>query len=171
MNGKTEHTFHDHSPRWACLAFGEDAHILGRKFPQDSIQADDLIRRGLPAELVEGLAALPCIQKDATFQGVFGITRKTYRAHLNGGLRLSSKTSNAVWRFAMIFGRLHGALKDRDAVQRWLCTAQPNRLSGKTPLALLSTGPGLDAVAACIASLGHPNNSQFPSGRHHPASM
>lgn len=160
MNGTNEPDLHDHSPWWAYLAFGEDAGILGKRFPQDPVQADVLIRRGLPPQAAEGLVALPCLQHEPVFQALFGITQRTYRDHLNIGLPLSPRTSDMIWRFAMIFGRLQAALGGRDEAQAWLCRPMA-RLSGKPPLALLPTGPGQAAVSACLCDLEARRDSQL----------
>ena len=148
----------------AYLAFDTDIHILGSRKPKTLVEADHIIRAGIPAELAEGIAALPCLQNDQHFLTVFGIQRSTYRSYLQAGICLSKKSSSRIWSFATILGRLENALDSRDAAQYWLITAN-DRISGKFPLDLLSTSAGTKCVEECIDDIENEKirNHAFPA--------
>lgn len=146
-----EHPQPDKQVTRALIAFEDDSAVLAHR-PVTLLDVDALVHEGFPSELVEGLAALPCLQDDAVFASVFGLTRSTYRAYLNGGLPLSRASSDRLWCFAVVFGHLQEIFEDRDKAQDWLIQPHPD-LGDHSPLSLLASAAGFRRIEDVLDSL------------------
>jgi len=107
------------------------------------------VREGLPFESFTSLRTSLQVSTDELAR-LLGIPRRTLtkRQH-DGSFNLSE--SNALSRVARIYGEAVSFFEDEDEARTWLKTSLP--ALGGTPLSLLDTDPGAEAVSVLLRQL------------------
>lgn len=125
--------------------------ILGRGIGS-RLEAHERIKSGFPVAALEALAAaIGLIKSDDEFQQVLGVSKRTVHRKGAGTKPLSSDQSSKAWKIAEIFAlaeRVHG----KEEAQRWMETPAYT-LGGETPINLLSTTAGIEAVETYLMQI------------------
>ena len=118
----------------------------------------DMVREGVPADYVEGLATSMAIPKEKLYRTI-GVARPTVDRKIRQRKRLSQDESERVMGIARLIGlaqslvHASGGPQDFDAA-RWLASwlyGPHNALGGKRPAELMDTSEGRSLIAALLA--------------------
>ena len=92
--------------------------------------------------------------KDKMFAKIIGVSDRTLTRTRKKKTSLDPVASDRFYRTAKVLGLAVAVLEDLPRAVRWLQREQPG-LEGKTPLALLDTEPGTQAVETLLTQLEH----------------
>lgn len=125
---------------------------LGRRAPKTEFDLIALVRKGVPYRaLASAKAALEVSNDDLS---KFLNLKKRTLARRRGEERLTADESERLVRLARVAARAEEVLGDRPAALRWI--RKPNRaLGGASPIELLDTDLGLDAVLNVLGRIEH----------------
>ena len=133
----------------ASLLFGESARALRSR---SSLEWVAVVRRGISADAVDSLVALVGITQ-AELAGALGISPRTLVRRKKEGV-LSSEESAKLLRLARVVVRAQEVFEDLTAALDWL-TSPNAALAGATPLSLLDTDIGAEAVFDTLGRIEH----------------
>lgn len=123
-----------------------------RAKPRATVDLISVIRRGLPATVIEVLTKSVKLSH-AELARALGIPERTLARRKREGL-LSSEESGKLLRLARVVGRANEVFEDPAAALHWL--KFPNAaLSGATPLSVLDTDIGAEAVMNTLGRIEH----------------
>ena len=132
-------------------------HLLGQRTPKgksSELVARDLVRKGLPANVIGRLAEAFGASADEIL-ALIGLSRATgYRqkARRTGGLR--AVHSDRAFRLARVLTLAQSVLEDDQNAREWF--REPNRaLRGERPIELLDTEAGTEQVVRVLNHLEH----------------
>lgn len=111
-----------------------------------------LIREGIPAASIDALCKTLRI-KQSDLAATLGIPERTLARRKKEG-QLHSDESAKLIRLARVVGRAHEVFEDLDAGLDWL-KSRNAALSGATPLSLLDTDIGAEAVLDTLGRIEH----------------
>jgi putative toxin-antitoxin system antitoxin component (TIGR02293 family) len=122
-----------------------------RTAPKTEFDLIALVRKGVPYRaLASAKAELDVSNEDLSLLGM----KKRTLARRRGEERLTADESERLVRLARVAARAEEVLGDRGAALRWL--RKPNRALGQaSPLELLDTDLGLDAVLGVLGRVEH----------------
>lgn len=111
-----------------------------------------LVRQGLPAASLDSLVRFTRIAR-SELAGALAIPERTLARRKREGV-LSPEESAKLVRFAQIVERADEVFESADTALAWLKTVNP-ALSGVTPLSLMDTDIGADAVLDTLGRIEH----------------
>ena len=120
--------------------------------PRSSLEWVAVVRRGISADAVDSLVALVGITQ-AELAGALGISPRTLVRRKKEGV-LSSEESAKLLRLARVVVRAQEVFEDLTAALDWL-TSPNAALAGATPLSLLDTDIGAEAVFDTLGRIEH----------------
>ncbi|MGH8194062.1 MAG: type II RES/Xre toxin-antitoxin system antitoxin [Woeseiaceae bacterium] len=125
--------------------------VLGVK-PRSRLDWIEVIRRGIPARAVESLQEKVKLSQ-VELARILGIPERTLARRKREGV-LTAEESAKLLRLARVFGRADEVFEDADAALDWLRSSNAS-LAGKTPLGLLDTEIGSEAVLDILGRIEH----------------
>ncbi len=133
------------------------ASLLGlegdeRKFHLTSMEWISAIRRGIPSSAVDALTAFLLVSQ-TEFSDALDIPVRTLVRRKGEGL-LNSEESAKLVRVARVIQRAEEVFDDPDSARDWLKSANTS-LSGETPMSLLDTEIGAEAVIDTLGRIEH----------------
>lgn len=133
------------------------ASLLGlegdeRKFHLTSMEWISAIRRGIPSSAVDALTAFLLVSQ-TEFSDALDIPVRTLVRRKGEGL-LNSEESAKVVRVARVIQRAEEVFDDPDSARDWLKSANTS-LGGETPMSLLDTEIGAEAVIDTLGRIEH----------------
>lgn len=133
------------------------ASLLGlkgdeRKFHLTSMEWVSAIRRGIPSSAVDALTAFLLVSQ-TEFSDALDIPVRTLVRRKGEGL-LNSEESAKLVRVARVIQRAEEVFDDPDSARDWLKTANTS-LGGETPMSLLDTEIGAEAVIDTLGRIEH----------------
>lgn len=133
------------------------ASLLGlegdeRKFHLTSMEWISAIRRGIPASAVDALTAFLLVSQ-TEFSDALDIPVRTLVRRKGEGL-LNSEESAKVVRVARVIQRAEEVFEEPDSARDWLKSANIS-LGGETPMSLLDTEIGAEAVMDTLGRIEH----------------
>lgn len=139
--------------------FAVVAELLGapytlRKVPQNSIEAHEMLLRGLPTKALTYLVQnLVLIDWDEAFAKAVGMSQRTFQRHTAAaGKALSPEQSGRTWKFAEILAKASAIFGAKEDAEQWL--EQPaTGLDGRRPIDLLATPAGVELVEDFLVRL------------------
>jgi putative toxin-antitoxin system antitoxin component (TIGR02293 family) len=125
---------------------------FGRTAPRTAFDLIALVRRGLSYRALASAKEALDVSNDDLSR--FLHLKKRTLARRRGENRLTADESERLVRLARVAARAEEVLGDRAAALRWI--RKPNRaLGGVSPIALLDTDLGLDAVLDVLGRIEH----------------
>lgn len=133
----------------------ETLQLLGQRAPKGKSAertARDLVRKGLPARVVDRLAAAFGASTEEIL-ALIGLSRATgYRQKARGAAGLRAVHSDRAFRLARVMALAQGVLEDDRNAREWF--REPNRaLHGERPIDLLDTEAGTEQVVRVLNQL------------------
>lgn len=133
------------------------ASLLGlegdeRKFHLTSMEWVSVIRRGIPSSAVDALTTFLLVSQ-TEFSDALDIPVRTLVRRKGEGL-LNSEESAKLVRVARVIQRAEEVFDDPDSARDWLKTANTS-LGGETPMSLLDTEIGAEAVIETLGRIEH----------------
>lgn len=133
------------------------ASLLGlegyeRKFHLTSMEWVSAIRRGIPSSAVDALTAFLLVSQ-TEFSDALDIPVRTLVRRKGEGL-LNSEESAKLVRVARVIQRAEEVFDDPDSARDWLKSANTS-LGGETPMSLLDTEIGAEAVIDTLGRIEH----------------
>jgi putative toxin-antitoxin system antitoxin component (TIGR02293 family) len=131
------------------------AELLGgrrtlRKYPQDRLEAHEMLLRGLPAKALTSLVAnLVILRWDAAFERAVGMSQRTYQRHLGTTRPLNAEQTARIWKLAEIVAKAAEVLGSREAAEQWL-ERPAIGLNQRRPIDLLATPAGVEMVESFL---------------------
>lgn len=132
--------------------------LLGHRVPSKSKSAEraaeELVRKGLPARVIDRLAdAFGAPASEILW--LIGLSRATgYRKKAKGAQSLRAAQSDRAFRLARVFTLAQSVFEDDQNAREWF--REPNRaLGGDRPLDLLDTETGTARVMRVLNQLEH----------------
>jgi len=130
-------------------------HLLGQRAPKGKSAeraARELVRKGLPARVIDRLAEAFGITSDEILSLV-GLSRATgYRHKARGSTGLRAVHSDRAFRLARVMTLAQSVLEDDRNAREWF--REPNRaLHGERPIDLLDTETGTEQVVRVLNQL------------------
>jgi putative toxin-antitoxin system antitoxin component (TIGR02293 family) len=127
-----------------------------RREPQDSLQAHELLSRGLPSKalthLVKGFVFL---NWDDAFAKAIGMSQRTYQRHASTGTKLlSQEQSGRTWKLAEILAKATDVFGSREEAEQWL-ERPAMGLNQWRPIDLLATPAGVEMVETFLDRLNY----------------
>lgn len=116
----------------------------------ESSQLIAAVREGLPFESFTALREALELSTDELAH-LLGIPRRTLTKRQKEGV-FNRSESNAISRVARIYREAVGFFESEASALRWLKTPLP-ALDGRSPLSLLDTDPGAEAVSVLLRQL------------------
>jgi putative toxin-antitoxin system antitoxin component (TIGR02293 family) len=131
--------------------------LLGERAPKGKSAeraARDLVRKGLPAKVVDRLAKAFGASGDEIL-ALIGLSRATgYRQKARGAGGLRAVHSDRAFRLARVMTLAQSVLEDDQNAREWF--REPNRaLHGERPMDLLDTETGTEQVVRVLNQLEH----------------
>ena len=132
-------------------------HLLGQRAPKGKSAehaARDLVRKGLPARVIDRLATAFGAPAEEIL-ALIGLSRATgYRRKARGGADLRAVHSDRAFRLARVMTLAQTVLEDEQNAREWF--REPNRaLHGERPIDLLDTEAGTNHVVRVLNQLEH----------------
>lgn len=121
--------------------------------PRTALEWQDVILAGVPVGSAQALKSEIAIA-DKPFAELIGISEKTLSRARAARAKLDPVVSDRLFRLARIVALAIEVLEGGEPAVRWLKRAQPG-LGGRTPLALLATDAGRDAVEKLLLRIEH----------------
>ena len=120
--------------------------MLDRKV-EGPLDAHDLLRRGLPAAVLNHLVEIVGLFRDpASLEKAIGISVRTLqRRKVDPSKPLNPEQSGRAWKFAEILARATAVLGSRAEAEQWLVRPAIG-LDGRRPLDLLETTAGVEII-------------------------
>jgi len=133
------------------------ASLLGlegdeRKFHLSSMEWVSAIRRGIPSSAVDALTTFLLVSQ-TEFSDALDIPLRTLVRRKGEGL-LNSEESAKLVRVARVIQRAEEVFDDPDSARDWLKSANTS-LGGETPMSLLDTEIGAEAVIDTLGRIEH----------------
>ncbi|SDY69764.1 type II RES/Xre toxin-antitoxin system antitoxin [Citreimonas salinaria] len=126
-----------------------------RNFVGSSLDAHDMLVTGMPPQALEHLIeSVDVLSSRDTFETVMGMSRKTFRRHVNSRSRLTAAQGGRAWRFARILAKATETLGDQESAEAWLLAPTPG-LDNRRPVDLLASSAGVRAVEKHLTKLEH----------------
>ena len=122
------------------------------KRPRSPVEADALVRKGLPFHSLESLTAGSGLSADEV-ETILAIPPRTL-ARRKATRRFSLDESERLLRLALVVSYAAEVLGDRDAVAAWL-TTRNRALGGEKPSGLLRTEVGTEAVLDTLGRIDY----------------
>ncbi|HMB08972.1 MAG TPA: antitoxin Xre/MbcA/ParS toxin-binding domain-containing protein [Saliniramus sp.] len=122
---------------------------------QNSIDAHDVIMRGLPsASLMHLIARVRVLSHGDALEKAIGMSSRTLQRRRKDAAdtRLSVEQSSRAWRFAEILARAIDVMGSQEAAEAWL-EAQAIGLDNRRPIDLLPSAAGAEAVENYLTRL------------------
>jgi putative toxin-antitoxin system antitoxin component (TIGR02293 family) len=110
------------------------------------------IRNGLPASTLASVAKGMALSATAT-GGALGLAQRTLARRLQDKQSLTAEESERVVRLARVLAEATHVLGSREKARRWL--QKQSRALGETPLRLLDTDIGTNAVLQELGRIDH----------------
>jgi len=120
--------------------------------PRSPLEWVFLIRRGIPSAAVDALTKLTSISQ-AELAASLGIPERTLARRKREG-KLNSEESAKLVRLARAIARAEEVFEDRGRAVDWLKSVNPS-LGGVTPLSLLDTDIGAEALMDTLGRIEH----------------
>jgi putative toxin-antitoxin system antitoxin component (TIGR02293 family) len=128
----------------------QEVFMTTQQLFDNSHQLISAVREGLPFESFTSLRATLGLSTEE-LAALLGIPRRTLNKRQNEGSFTLSE-SNALSRVARIYREAVGFFGNDEDARRWLATPLP-ALGERSPLSLLDTDPGADAVSVLLRQL------------------
>jgi putative toxin-antitoxin system antitoxin component (TIGR02293 family) len=127
-----------------------------RREPQDSLQAHELLARGLPGKALTHLVkSLVILSWDDAFARAIGMSQRTYQRHVSAGTKLlSQEQSGRTWKLAEILAKATDVLGSREEAEQWL-ERPAMGLNQRRPIDLLATPAGVEMVETFLERLDY----------------
>lgn len=122
---------------------------------QNSLDAHDLIMRGLPsASLLHLIEGVQVLSRGDALEKVIGMSIRTLqrRKKDTGDRFLSTEQSSRIWRFAEILAHAINVMGSKEAAEEWF-EAPAIGLDNRRPIDLLSSAAGAEAVEDYLTRL------------------
>jgi putative toxin-antitoxin system antitoxin component (TIGR02293 family) len=125
-----------------------------RKVPRNSLEAHELLLRGLPAKaltfLVENFVSL---RWDDSFEKAIGMSLRTYQRYASTATKpLNPEQSGRTWKLAEILAKATAVFGSKEDAEQWL--EQPAMgLNQRKPIDLLATPAGVELVEEFLGRL------------------
>lgn len=139
--------------------FAVVAELLGaphtlRKVPRNSIEAHEMLLRGLPTKALTHLVEnLVLIDWDDAFAKAVGMSQRTFQRHAAAaGKALSPEQSGRTWKFAEILAKASAIFGSNEEAEQWL-ERPATGLDGRRPIDLLATPAGVELVEDFLVRL------------------
>ena len=123
-----------------------------KKLPRSMLDWIDVVRNGLPAEVIDSLSKAIELSQAELGRAV-GIPERTLARRKREGV-LSSEESTKILRLARVFSRATEVFEGKDAAMAWLNSGNAS-LGGAAPLGLLDTDIGVEAVLDTLGRIEH----------------
>jgi putative toxin-antitoxin system antitoxin component (TIGR02293 family) len=137
------------------------AELLGgqqilRRELQDSLQAHELLVRGLPSKALTHLVkTFVFLSWDDALTKAIGMSQRTYQRHASAGTKLLSQEQSArTWKLAEILAKATDVLGSRQEAERWL-ERPAMGLNQRRPIDLLATPAGVEMVEDFLERLDY----------------
>jgi len=138
------------------------AELLGgrrtlRKYPQNPLEAHEMLLRGLPTKaltcLVENLVVL---RWDTAFEKAVGMSQRTYQRHTaaTAAKPLNPEQTARTWKLAEIVAKATDVLGSREEAEQWL-ERPAIGLDQRRPIDLLATPAGVEMVESLLERLDY----------------
>lgn len=111
-----------------------------------------IIRKGLPASTGKTVIRTYGLD-DRRAERIFGFSMRTLSRRTQGAGALSHVQSDRVYRFARVAAHAEDVFGSADKARDWLLA--PNRALGHTPVDLLDTDAGTEAVEEVLYRIEH----------------
>lgn len=138
-----------HAPTVEALLGGK--HVLPSQ-PRTPLQWVAVIRQGIPSAAVDSIAKALCLTH-SDLAATLGIPERTLARRKKEGL-LHSEESAKLVRLARVVERAEEVFEGREPALDWL-KSKNAALSGVTPLSLLDTDIGAEAVMDTLGRIEH----------------
>jgi putative toxin-antitoxin system antitoxin component (TIGR02293 family) len=139
----------------------EVAGLLGapstfRKVPQSSLEAHEMLLKGLPPRALSYLVDhLVSLRWDDSFAKAIGMSQRTYQRHTSTSVsHLSPEQSGRTWKLAEILARATSVFGSKEEAEQWL-ERPAMGLNQRKPIDLLATPAGLELVEEFLVRLEH----------------
>jgi putative toxin-antitoxin system antitoxin component (TIGR02293 family) len=126
--------------------------VLGK--PVGGLDFADLVKQGLPQPALEHVKEILKLS-DREISSALGVSEKTaWRMRHAPAKRLTSVTSDRLYRLARIFALAEEVLEDREQAREWLRSPQVG-LDNRVPFELLETEAGAREVEDLLLRIEH----------------
>jgi putative toxin-antitoxin system antitoxin component (TIGR02293 family) len=127
-----------------------------RREPRDSLQAHELLSRGLPSKALTHLVKnLIVLNWDDSFARAIGMSQRTYQRHASAGTKLlSQEQSGRTWKLAEILAKTTDVFGSREEAEQWL-ERPAMGLNQRRPIDLLATPAGVEMVETFLDRLDY----------------
>ena len=132
------------------------AELLGgrrtlRKYPQDPLEAHEMLLRGLPAKALTSLVEnLVILRWDPALEKAVGMSQRTYQRHLAAATKpLSPEQTARIWKLAEIVAKATEVFGSREEAEQWL-ERPAIGLNQRRPIDLLATPAGVEMVESFL---------------------
>jgi len=137
------------------------AELLGgrkilRKYPQNRIEAHEMLLRGLPAKaLTSFVETFVTLNWDAALEKAVGMSLRTYQRHVAADDKpLSLEQTARTWKLAEIVARATEIFGSREKAELWL-TRPAVGLNQRRPIDLLATPAGVELVETFLQRIDY----------------
>jgi putative toxin-antitoxin system antitoxin component (TIGR02293 family) len=131
----------------------ETISLLGlKRTVRTTLEFLPAIRKGLPAATLASVSKSMDLSVAATV-GALGLAQRTIARRLRDKQSLTAEESQRVMRLARVLAEATHVLGNRGKARRWL--QKPSRALGETPLSLLDTDIGANAVLQELGRIDH----------------
>jgi len=124
--------------------------------PDSSLEAHEMLERGMPAEAVTYLVnSFSSLEISGPLERALGMSLRTLQRKAAGSPKpLSAEQSGRTWKFAEILAKATDVLGSQDVAERWL-EAPAIGLDQRRPIDLLSTPAGVELVEDYLVRLDY----------------
>jgi putative toxin-antitoxin system antitoxin component (TIGR02293 family) len=143
------------------LEIAKVAELLGgqqvlRRELEDSLQAHELLVRGLPSKALTHLVkTFVVLSWDDAFAKAIGMSQRTYQRHASTGAKLlSQEQSGRTWKLAEILAKATDVLGSREEAELWL-ERPAMGLNQRRPIDLMATPAGVEMVENFLERLDY----------------
>ena len=151
----------DQSSQSESTRLAQVAELLGgrkilRKYPQNRIEAHEMLLRGLPAKALTSLVeTFITLNWDAALEKAVGMSLRTYQRHVASVDKpLSLEQTARTWKLAEIVAKATDIFGSRDKAELWL-TQPAIGLNQRRPIDLLATPAGIELVETFLQRVDH----------------
>lgn len=135
------------------------AELLGgarllRRWPNDPLEAHELLLEGLPGQAMSHLLGrLLVLRMSSALERALGMSLRTFQRRREAPARLlSTEQSGRAWKFAEVLARATAVLGSQEEAERWL-ERPASGLNQRRPIDLLSTPAGVELVETFLQRL------------------
>lgn len=149
------------NPRSEGSRLARVAELLGgrkilRKYPQNRIEAHEMLLRGLPAKaLTSFVEKFVTLNWDAALEKAVGMSLRTYQRHVAADDKpLSPEQTARTWKLAEIVAKATEVFGSREQAELWL-TQPAIGLNQRRPIDLLATPAGVELVETFLERIDY----------------